>query len=129
MSYAVILCVFGCQCSTAAQEPPHPTPVSVQRWSLAAKDLEGAAQTAPRGSSRDSVKDGAILGAAIGAASLGALATVICKLYQEEGGASCGRDIVRGAAIGAAIGLGAGVAVDAALARHAGVAVRIGVAF
>ena len=51
------------------------------------------------------------------------------KAYQEEGGASCLRDTLRGAAIGAAIGIGAGVAVDAAFTRHAGVTVRIGVTF
>jgi hypothetical protein len=82
-----------------------------------------------RRSSRDTLKNGAIIGAVVGAAGLGALAALICNAYQEEGGASCLRDTLRGAAIGAAIGIGAGVAVDAAFTRHAGVTVRIGVAF
>lgn len=68
-------------------------------------------------------------GAIVGAVGLGALGALICQLYQEEGGASCLPDALRGAAIGAAIGTGAGVAVDAALTRHTGVAVRVRVRF
>jgi hypothetical protein len=57
------------------------------------------------------------------------LGAFICNVYQEEGGASCLSDTLRVAAIGAAIGTGAGVAVDAALTRNAGVTVRIAVRF
>ena len=89
----------------------------------------GTAQSAQRGSSRDTLKNGAIIGAIVGAVGLGAFGAFICHLYQEEGGASCLPDTLRGTAIGAAIGTGAGVAVDAALIRNAGVAVRIGVTF
>jgi hypothetical protein len=103
--------------------------VEVRRRSLAAEELVGIAQPAHRGSSRDTLKNGAIIGAIVGAVGLGALGAFICHLYQEEGGASCLPDTLRGAAIGAAIGTGAGVAVDAALTRNAGVTVRIGVKF
>ena len=89
----------------------------------------GIAQPAQRGLSRDTLKNGAIIGAIVGAVGLGAFGAFICNLYQEEGGASCLPDTLRVAAIGAAIGTGAGVAVDAALTRHAGVTVRIGVKF
>ena len=106
-----------------------PRLVEVQRRSLAAEGLVGIAQPAQRGSSRDTLKNGAIIGAIVGAVGLGAFGAFICNLYQEEGGASCLPDALRGAAIGAAIGTGAGVAVDAAFTRHAGVTVRIGVRF
>jgi hypothetical protein len=89
----------------------------------------GVAQPAQRGASRDTLKNGAIIGAVVGAVGLGALGAFICNLYQEEGGASCLPDTLRVAAIGAAIGLGAGVAVDAALTRNAGVTVRVGFTF
>jgi hypothetical protein len=101
----------------------------LQRRSLPAAELIGIAQPAQRGSSRDSLKNGALIGAVVGAVGLGAFGALICNLYQEEGGASCLPDTLRVAAIGAAIGVGGGVAVDAALTRNAGVAVRIGVKF
>lgn len=104
-----------------------PRPVEAQRRPLAAAAL--VASINQRGSSRDTLTDGAIIGAVVGAAGLGALGAFICHLYQEEGGASCWPDTLRGAAIGAAIGTGAGVAVDAALTRDAGVTVRIRVRF
>jgi hypothetical protein len=88
--------------------------VDVQRWSLRPDVLVGIEQPAQRGSSRDSLKNGAAIGAVVGAVGLGALGALICNLYQEEGGASCLPDTLRVAAIGAAIGIGAGVAVDAA---------------
>jgi hypothetical protein len=103
--------------------------VEVRRRSLASEGLVDLAQPAQRGSSRDTLKNGAIIGAVVGAVGLGAVGAFICNLYQEEGGASCLADTLRGAAIGAAIGTGAGVAVDAAFTRHAGVTVRIRVKF
>ena len=106
-----------------------PRLAELQRRSFPAKELMRIAQPAQRGSSRDSLKNGAIIGAVVGAVGLGAFGALICNLYQEEGGASCLPDTLRVAAIGAAIGIGAGVAVDAALTRNAGVAVRIGVKF
>ncbi len=116
------------QTATASAFVP-PRFVEVQHRSFAAEDLVGSARPAQRRSSRDTLENGAIIGAVVGAAGLGALAALICNAYQEEGGASCLRDTLRGAAIGAAIGIGAGVAVDAAFTRHAGVTVRIGVTF
>lgn len=106
-----------------------PRLVDVQRRSLHPEGFVGVARPAQRGSSRDSVKNGAIIGAVVGAVGLGAVGALICNLYQEEGDASCLPDTLRIAAIGAAIGTGAGVAVDAALTRKGGVTVRIGVTF
>ena len=105
-----------------------PRVVEVRGRPLAAEALVRVAQPAQR-RSRDSLKNGAMTGAIVGAVGLGALGALICQLYQEEGGASCLPDALRGAAIGAAIGTGAGVAVDAALTRHTGVAVRVRVRF
>jgi hypothetical protein len=106
-----------------------PPATGVQRGSLPVEASLGVAQPAPRGSSRDSLKNGAIIGAVAGAAALGALGALICHLYQEEGGPSCLPDTLRVAAIGAGVGLGAGVVVDAALSRNAGVRVRLAVSF
>lgn len=97
--------------------------------SLALQRLAGTAQPAQRISSRDTLKNGAIVGAVAGALGAGAFGALICHLYQEDGGASCWPDALRVAAIGAAIGTGTGLAVDAALTRQPGVAVRVRVAF
>lgn len=143
MPLALIVCLAGSGRAIAAQEvtptaPSHaltpssfvwPRLVDLQRRPLAWKDLVGNPQPAPRGSSRDSLKNGAVIGAIAGAVGLGALGGLICHLYQAEGDASCWPDTLRVAAIGAAIGVGAGITVDAALTRHNGAAVRIGVAF
>ena len=138
----LIACLAGSARAIGAQEettvPSHapalaalerPRPVDVQSRLLAVERLVGIPQPAQRRSSRDTLKNGAIIGAIAGAAGLGALGGFICHLYQEEGDASCWSDTLRLAAIGAAIGTGAGITVDAALSRHSGVAVRVGVAF
>jgi len=138
----LIACLAGSARAIGAQEettvPSHapalaalerPRPVDVQSRLLAVERLVGIPQPAQRRSSRDTLKNGAIIGAIAGAAGLGALGGLICHLYQEEGDASCWSDTLRLAAIGAAIGTGAGITVDAALSRHSGVAVRVGVAF
>ena len=114
-----------------AQAPSAVTPprLDLQVRSLALKGLVGTAQPAPRTSSRDTLKNGALIGAVAGAVGAGAFGALICHLYQQDGGASCWPDALRGAAIGAAIGTGTGFAIDAALTRRPGVAVRVGVAF
>jgi hypothetical protein len=76
----------------------------------------------------DSLRNGAVIGAVIGAVAFGAFGAVLCHAYQEEGGASCVPDTLRFAAIGGAIGLGAGLAVDAARS-HRGVVVRYAIGF
>jgi hypothetical protein len=82
-----------------------------------------------RGSSRDSLKDGAIVGAAIGTVAFGALAAVLCRAYQEKGGPSCVPDTLRFAAIGGAIGSGIGVVIDAARNQRPGVSVGLAIRF
>src|SRR5712691_1747900 len=112
LSLALIMCLVGSGRPMTAQEgaqtPPldgqqwsrmatimrglKPTPsafvwprlVEVRRRSLAAEQLVDIAQPAQRGSSRDTLKDGAIIGAIVGAVGLGALGAFICHLYQEE---------------------------------------------
>ena len=140
---ALIVCLAGSGRAIAAQDVTPTVPsraltpsslvwprlVDVQRRPLAMESLVGNAQAVQHGSSRDSLKNGAIVGAIAGAVGLGALGGLICHVQQEEGNASCWSDTLRVAAIGAAIGVGAGITVDAALTRHAGAAVRIGVTF
>jgi hypothetical protein len=157
MSFGLIVCLAGAGRPLAAQDKAQTAQVDQQRWSRGAtivpglepsssalgwprlpetrrpslhpEGLVGVAQPAQRGASRDTLKNGAIIGAVVGAVGLGAFGAFICNLYQEEGGESCLPDTLRVAAIGAAIGLGAGVAVDAALTRNAGITVRVGFTF
>lgn len=157
MSLALLVCLAGSGRSLTAQEQTQSAPLNGQRRSPVAtntpglepalsasvsprlfdgrrrpyhpEEFPGVARPAQPASSRDSVKNGAIIGAIAGAVGLGAFGALICHLYQEEGGPSCLPDTLRVAAIGAAIGTGAGVAVDAALTRNAGVAVRVAVRF
>ena len=140
MPLALIVCLAGSGRVLAAEET---TPVmasdartsstfarlDVRGWSLAPKGFVGATPPGQRRSSRDTLKNGAIIGAIAGAVGAGAFGALICHLYQEKGDASCWPDALRGATIGAAVGTGAGIAVDASLTRHAGVAVRVGVGF
>lgn len=139
---ALIACLAASARTLAAEEPPtaasHGRAISafarprldVGHPSLTLKGLADTAQPAQRrSSSRDTVRNGAVIGAIAGALGAGAFGGLICRLYQEEGGPSCWPDALRGAAIGAAIGTGAGIAVDAARARHPGVGVRISVTF
>ena len=115
-----------------AQSPPGlvwPALVNLQRRSLTSEALTGAAQPAQQPRSRDTLKNGAIIGAVVGAAALGTMGARYCHLYQEENGPSCRFDTLRAVAIGAAIGTGAGLALDAALDRHAGVTVRMRLRF
>jgi hypothetical protein len=63
----------------------------------------------------------------VGAAALGAFAATLCHVYREGGGPSCVPDALRFAAIGGAIGLGAGIAIDGA--RSSSPMVRVTVAF
>ena len=143
MPLALTVCLAGAgRAVTAQEETPAATSraltpsvfgrarlVDAQRRLLAVEGSVGIAQPAQRVSSRDTLKNGAIIGAIAGAVGLGAFGGLICHLYQEEGDASCWPDTLRVAAIGAAIGTGVGLSVDAALTRHAGVAVRVGVTF
>jgi hypothetical protein len=105
-----------------------PPLVDVQRQSLTTEALIGKAPPQAK-SSRDTLENGAIIGAVAGAVALGAFGAFYCHLYQEEGGPSCLSDTLRATAIGAANGTGAGLAVDAALTRHAGVTLRIRIKF
>jgi hypothetical protein len=106
-----------------------PYAVDSRDQSLSVEELSSIGRRAQPGSSRDTLTNGALIGALIGAVGFGAFGAFICHLHQEEGGASCLRDTMRVGAIGAAIGMGAGVAVDAALTSNAGVTVRIRVDF
>jgi hypothetical protein len=138
---ALIACLAASGRTLAAEEPPagasHGRAFSafarprldVGNPSLTLQGLADAPQPAQRRSSRDSVRNGAIIGAIAGALGAGAFGGLICHLYQEDGGPSCWPDALRVAAIGAAIGTGAGIAVDAARTRHPGVGVRISVTF
>jgi hypothetical protein len=111
--------------ATVVRETAWPVP----RFSVSAEHLRGAAQATQRVGPRDSLRNGAIIGAVVGALAFGGFAAVLCHAYQEEGGASCVTDTLRFAAIGAGIGAGAGLAIDAARARHPGVTVQLAIGF
>ena len=87
----------------------------MQSQLLADEALAGGTQAAQARPSRDSLKNGAIIGAIIGAAAFGTFGGVLCKATEEPGSNQlCLRDTLRFAAIGAAIGTGGGLAIDAA---------------
>ena len=92
-----------------------------------AENVRLGGQPLQRTVSRDSPLNGAVIGAAIGALGLGALAATVCHVHRERGGPSCVPDALRFAAIGGAIGLGAGIAID--VARSSGPMVRVTIAF
>jgi hypothetical protein len=66
-----------------------------------------------------------LCGAAAGAAPAGVLGGFLCKAFQEPSDPSCIGDTFRIAAVGAAIGAGAGLGIDAALTRQGGVRLSI----
>jgi hypothetical protein len=105
------------------------SPSLVPRLSVSPERLQVSGQSPKRVVSRDSIRNGAIIGAMIGAVVAGAFAAAVCHVYQEEGGASCVPDTLRFAAIGGAIGIGAGLAIDAARSRNSGAAVRLAITF
>lgn len=108
--------------------------ISSQAWSLdrlplSVGALSGGVALPQRGRTRDSLRNGTVIKAVVGAAALGGLAAVVCKAYQEPRGPSCLKDTLRLGAVGAAIGAGAGLVVDAALSRRPGVSVSVGIRF
>lgn len=102
-----------------------------RRWPRTGRFLVTLLSDAPDRprSSPDTLKNGAIIGALVGAVTLGAFGALICNLEQEPGAGNCLSDTLRVAAIGAGIGAGIGLTVDAALAREAGITVRLGLTF
>ncbi len=112
----------------SASSSGSPLRLELDRLRLTAGEVTEApqpAQTAPR---RDSLKNGVLIGAAVGAIALGGFGAFVCNALQEPGDPGCLGDTLRIAAVGAAIGAGAGLAVDAVLDRG-GVRVSIGVRF
>jgi hypothetical protein len=68
-------------------------------------------------SSRDSVKNGAIIGAVVGFVSLAAPGMWICHMLKEPGDPPCWKGAVTVGAIGAGIGAAAGAGIDALASR------------
>ena len=60
---------------------------------------------------------------------MGTFAALICNAQQEPEGPSCLPDTLRIAGLGAAIGLGGGLVIDAALTKQAGASLSVGVRF
>ena len=100
---------------------------------LSAVDLAIAAPPIPpprqQSGRPDSLSNGIIIGAVVGGVALGTFAGVLCKAMQEPGNPSCIRDALRIGAVGAAIGVAAGIAIDAALTRNGGLRVSVGLRF
>jgi hypothetical protein len=98
--------------------------------SRGARDPRGRKhRPAQSGSSRDSLKNGTIIGAAVGAIALGAFGAFLCNALQEPGDPSCLTGTLRIAALGAAVGAGAGLAIDAARSRGPGVTLSMKLRF
>ena len=72
---------------------------------------------AVQSSSRDSIKNGAIIGAVIGGIAMGAFTTYLCHALKEEGDPSCWRGVLTISALGAGAGAAAGAGLDALFAR------------
>ena len=105
-----------------------PTPAEQRlHRSLSGEPVRLGGPPPQRAASRDSLRNGAVIGAVIGAAAVGAFGATLCHQYRERGGASCVPDAIRFAAIGGAIGLGAGIAID--VARDSSPMVRLTIAF
>ena len=64
-------------------------------------------------SSRDSLKNGAIIGAVIGGVAMGAAGTWVCSMLREPGDPPCWKSVLPVAAIFAGIGAAAGAGLDA----------------
>ncbi len=105
-----------------------PLRFELDRLRLTAGELTATAEPAQPGPRGDSLTNGVLIGAAVGAIALGGFGAILCNALQEPGDPSCLGDTFRIAAVGAAIGAGAGLAVDAVLDRG-GVRVSIGVRF
>ena len=69
-------------------------------------------------SSRDSVKNGAIIGAVLGAAVLGGGGAWLCHQLKEPGDPPCWKGVLVIGALGAGGGALAGAGVDALFARQ-----------
>lgn len=106
--------------------PPPYVLAGLPHNSEARTDMAGVAQ---RSGSRDSLLNGSLIGAAAGALALGVLGSVVCNAMREPANPSCLPDTLRIAAVGAAIGAGAGLAIDAALSRQNGVRASFSIRF
>ena len=138
MSWLLLLTLLAVPGELAAQDRLGIHRVSAARVGLPSleaspRDLAMAASTIvprPRQSgSPDSLSNGIIIGAVVGGVALGTFAGVLCKAMQEPGSPSCIGDALRIGAVGAAIGLAAGIAIDAALTRNGGVRMSVGLRF
>ena len=69
-------------------------------------------------SSRDSLKNGAIIGAVIGGVAMGAAGTWVCSMLREPGDPPCWKSVLPVAAIFAGIGAAAGAGIDALASRR-----------
>lgn len=108
---------------------PDPIEGIVRGWPRRSGARAVRAQSPSRVAPRDTLTNGAAIGAIAGGVALGSVAAAICRAFQEPGDPSCVADALRLAAVGGAVGGGIGIAVDAALTRHAGVAVGLRVNF
>lgn len=93
--------------------------------------FDGRQQPSPQTRSpRDSIKNGALIGAVVGAVALGGFGLFLCHALDDTGGdPDCFPEVLGIAAVGAGIGLGAGVAVDLLFVRQAAPGVRIRISF
>lgn len=97
--------------------------------SIASFDERQQPQPQPRGP-RDSIKNGALIGAVVGAVALGGFGLFLCHALNDTGGdPDCFPQVLGIAAVGAGIGLGAGMAIDLLFVRQAVPGVRVRISF
>jgi hypothetical protein len=115
-----------------AEGPPQVTRSTLSdRWlekSLAS--IEARQLSPSRIGERDSLTNGAVIGAILGAAALGGFGLYLCHALDDTGGdPDCFPGVLGIAAVGAGIGIGAGVAIDVLAVRQAAPAALVRVAF
>jgi hypothetical protein len=122
----VPLCLTVLPAGAAAQASPF-SPHELER--IVRESAPPPAPPAQASRQSDSVANGVLIGALIGGLAMGLPGGIICKVLQEPGGPSCLVDGLQAAALGAAIGAGAGLAVDAARTRQGGLVVKLTVRY
>jgi hypothetical protein len=135
-SIAALLVLSLVLMPSAAQADPVATAPAGLRglnsaWPIASFGTVSATQQSPSSSSarRDSLKNGALIGAIVGAAALGGFGLFLCHALDDTGDPNCFPGVLGIAALGAGIGVGAGLVVDVLLTKHAGPTVRAGIRF
>lgn len=91
--------------------------VSERAIAMALADSARGLTTSSQASSRDSIKNGAIVGAVLGAVAMGGFAGWLCHQLREPSDPPCWKSVAYAGALGAGAGAAAGAGVDALISR------------